>query len=171
MNKTGKNNGFTTPENYFNGLTGRLLDRIAQEENPLPKNSGFTMPEAYLENLNATIMHKVNSDGAKVIKLNPFKKYYYAVAAIAAVVILYLGITLGTDKAPTFAELASTDIKNYLEDTEISLSNYDLAEFLPLDDIEVSDIVQNTLSNDLVIDYLDNHDGLDIEELYIEDYE
>lgn len=171
MNNTGKNNGFITPENYFDGLTDRLLDRIGQKESPLPKNNGFTMPEAYLDNLSATIMHKVNSDETKVIKLNPFKKYYYAVASIAAVVILYFGITLGADKAPTFADLASTDIKNYFDDTEISLSSYDLAEFLPLNDIEISDIVQNTLSDDLVIDYLDNHDGLDIEELYIEDYE
>lgn len=171
MKNTGKNNGFTTPKNYFDGFADKIMGKIGQENSVIPKNDGFKLPEGYLENLNATVMHKVTADAPKVLKINPFKKYYYAAASIAAVVLLYFTIPFGSDNKLSFEDLANTDIENYLNETEISLSYYDLAEFLPIDEIEISDVVQNTISNDIVSDYLDNNNGLDVQELYFEDYE
>mgnify|MGYP000356726757 FL=1 len=171
MKKTGKNNGFTTPENYFDGLTDRLLDKIAQEDAVIPKNDGFKIPDGYLENLNATIMHKVADKEPKVVKLNSIKKYYYLAASIAAVVVLYFTIPFGTDATPSFDDLASTDIEHYFNETEVSLSNYDLAEFLPLDSIQSKDMMTAEITDEQVTDYLDHSNTIDELDLYLEDYE
>ena len=83
MNKSNKNNGFKTPEDYFEGLKDKLLD-LSEDDSLLPKEDGFVTPEGYFETLKEKITDKITPEETKVIQLNPYRKYYFAAASIAA---------------------------------------------------------------------------------------
>ncbi|EAR01625.1 hypothetical protein [Maribacter sp. HTCC2170] len=174
MNKSNKNNDFKTPEGYFEGFTDSLLDRMSndiQNESILPKKPGFKVPEGYFDSLNNKIQEKLQEEQAKVITINSRTKfYYYAAAAVAAVFLLTIGIRNTTNVEPTFDDLAKNEIEDYFENTDLGLSTFEIAEVIPVDDLEISDILDTQLNEDNIIDYLD--DNLDtIEELNFTDYD
>ena len=174
--KTSKDNAdFKTPEGYFEGFTDKLMDRIStQKDNqrdPLSsKSGGFIVPDAYFEGLNSKILKKLDQDETKVIPLNPRAKYLYYAAAIAAVVLLTIGIRYTQSAEPTFESLAKTEIEDYFEHTASGFSTYEIAEVIPVDDLEISDVLENEFEDENIIDYLDNSLD-DFEELNLTDYE
>ncbi|MEQ9581314.1 MAG: hypothetical protein RIM68_04035, partial [Arenibacter sp.] len=93
----------------------------------------------------------------KVIPLKSYKKHYYTAASVAAVVLLFLVVQFNTDKTPSYSDLANSDIEHYFEFNDLELSSYDLAEILPIDDLDLNDILESRLDNDNIIDYLDSH--------------
>ncbi|MDE3740753.1 hypothetical protein [Maribacter polysaccharolyticus] len=163
MKKADNHKNFKTPEGYFEGFTDRLLDRIATNESPekgsvLPKSDGFGVPDNYFEELNAKIKAKLDQDETKVIKLNPRRNYlYYAAASIAVLVLLTIGIRISRTTEPTFESLAKSDIEDYFESSDFGFSTYEIAEVLPIDDLEVSDILENQFADEYIIDYLDEN--------------
>jgi len=168
MGKKRKNSGFKTPKGYFEGFTDDLLDKMSKETSSLPDGAGFKVPEGYFDNLNKKVLEKVAEKESKVIRLKPYKKYFYVAASIAAILILVLSIQQRGKSSFTFDDLASTDIENYLEENELGLSSYELAEVLLTEELEVNDILNSDeLDDENIIDYLeDNID--DIDELNLE---
>ncbi len=167
MNKSNKNSGFKTPEDYFEGLTDRLLEKLSEEDSVLPKEDGFAVPEAYFDTLNEKLADKIQQEDTKVVQLNPYRKYYFAAASIAAVALIIFGLNMGQSEETTFEDLASSDIEDYFESNELELSSYEIAEVLPVDELEINDILENQLNEDNVIEYLnDNID--DFEELNLD---
>jgi len=170
MKKISKQNSFKTPEGYFDSLTDRIMDRISQEDSVIPKTDGFGVPEGYFDSLNKEIIDQ--SGGAasaetKVVKLHNYRKFYFAAASVAAALLLVFGLQWNRPESLSFEDLAGADIESYFEDHEIGLSSYEMAELLPIEDLEVNDILDNELNEDNIIEYLDdNFDDLD--ELNIE---
>ncbi|MRH99966.1 hypothetical protein GH721_05400 [Kriegella sp. EG-1] len=169
MKASNNNNGFKTPEGYFEGLTGKLLNNISEEQAALPKDDGFIAPEGYFDGIQENILQRLNleKEETKVIKLNSYKKYYFAAAAVAAAFILFFGLNLETESSPTFEELAAAEIENYFENNDMELSSYELAEVMSFDELDINDMLDNQLVDDHIIDYLD--DNIDyLEELNLE---
>jgi len=176
MNKKNNKKDFKTPEGYFEGFTDRLLDKVSstdgnQEESILPEKEGFILPEGYFDSLNKKIQEKLDDEIPKVIALNKRRKYYYyAAAAVAAIVLLTIGIRTNSNEEYTFESLAKTEIEDYFEYNDLGLSTYEIAEVIPVDELEIADITDNQIEDENIIDYLDN--SIDnIEELNLTDYE
>jgi len=176
MNRKKNKKNFKTPEGYFEGFSDRLLDRMSdikdnQESSLLPKSDGFKLPDGYFDSLNKNIQEKLNDDIPKVIALNKRRKfYYYVAAAVAAIVLLTIGIRTNAIDEYTFESLAKTEIEDYFNNTELGLSSYEIAEVIPVDELEISDILDNKIEEKNIIDYLDNSIE-NIEELNLTDYE
>lgn len=163
MKKEHKNNAFKTPENYFEGFNDRLLDRLKEGGSAFPKEDGLKVPEDYFDTLNEKITDKLHQNSSpKVISLQPYRKYYLAAAAVAALFILVLGLQQFGSKELTFDSLANSDIENYLDNTDLGLSSYEIAEVVVLDEIAIENILEDQLIEENIIDYLDeNVDDLD----------
>jgi hypothetical protein len=159
MDKLNKNNNFKVPDGYFDALSSDIMKKIAKEDTSMPLNEGFKVPEGYFETLNTKILGQLENIPveAKVIPLKSYKKYYYTAASIAAVVLLFIMVQFNTDKTPSYSDLANSDIEHYFEFNDLELSSYDLAEILPIDDLDLNDILESRLDNDNIIDYLDSH--------------
>lgn len=170
MNKSNKNNGFKTPENYFEGLTDRLLDKLSEENSVLPKDDGFVVPDGYFDSLNEKITNGLSGEETKVIPLKSYRNYYYAAASIAAVALVIFGLQWNTSETLTFESLAATDIENYFENNDYDLSAYEIAEVIPIAELEINDILTNRFEEDNIVDYLDDHIE-DFEELNLEEHE
>lgn len=144
-----KNNGFKTPDNYFDGLEDRLLDEIKLKEKV--SNSGFTTPNGYLDNFQVNIPSNEpsNKKETKIIKLVSKKTLLFA-SSIAATIVLFFSLNIfGTETSNTSIDSLATDIidEYILEETDIS----DLASLFEEDE----------LSEDQFIDYNLNEDTLD----------
>ena len=172
MNNSNKNNGFKTPEGYFDNLNERLMEKLSEEDSIIPKQDGFGLPQGYFDGLSEKIISQVKQKESKVIRLNTpdsyrARKYYFAAASVAAVVLLIFGLNRGSSEEMTFDDLASADIEDYFESNELGLSSYEIAEVIPVDELEINDILENQLDEDNVIEYLnDNID--DFEELNLD---
>ena len=174
MKKTNNKKDFKVPEGYFEGFTDKLMERIStsngdQENLMLPKSDGFKVPDTYFEGLHSKIQGKLEEDETKVIPLNPWRKQlYYAAASVAIVVLLTIAIQFNQSPELTFESLANSDIEDYFEQTDLGFSTYEIAEVIPVDDLEVSDILEYQFKDENIIDYLD--DDIDnIEELNLLD--
>jgi hypothetical protein len=81
-------------------------------------------------------------------------------ASVAAIIVLVtLGI-VGKGNIPaamTFDDLASSEIEKYFEINDLDLSTYEIAEMIPVDHLEVSDLQENPFQEDAVIEYLNNN--------------
>jgi len=150
-----KLNSFKTPEDYFNSFTDNLMIKLSEELTIEKKVDGFTIPNTYFDSLYQNIQNKIHTPESKVIKLNALKKYYY-VAAVAAVVLIFIGISLTNKTEITFDDIAISDIENYFDDNELDMSTYELAQMLPIDELEIKDIIDTQLNDENIIDYIDN---------------
>jgi hypothetical protein len=172
MNKVNKNNSFKVPDGYFNALSGNIMDRIAKEETSKLPSEGFKVPEGYFETLNAKLLVQLENAPleTKVIELKSYKKHYFAAASVAAVVLLFILVQFNSGKTISYSDLANSDIEQYFEFNDLELSSYDLAEILPLQDLDPNDMVESRLDNENIIDYLDSHID-DYEELNMHNYD
>tara|TARA_R110002051_G_scaffold72095_4_gene130390 strand:+ start:326 stop:835 length:510 start_codon:yes stop_codon:yes gene_type:complete len=150
-------NSFKTPEGYFDSFTEKLMTKVSEEETIDFKKDSFKVPDGYFDSLNNRIQEKlIVSKPVKVVKLSSYKKYYYAVATMAAVLVLFIGLKINNSPGLSFDDIASSDIENYFDSNELGLSSYEIAEVIPVDELEIKDIIDNHLDNDIIIDYLNN---------------
>ncbi len=167
-----KSNSFKTPDGYFDNLTDKLMSQISIEKT-VAKNEGFKVPDGYFDTLNNSIQQKLQEEEPKVIELKSYKKYYYSVASIAAVAILFIAITFktnNTNSTLSFDDIASADIENYLDNNDLELSSYEIAELIPIDELEINDIVSH-IANEDINTYLDESmDSFEELNLYTDDY-
>jgi hypothetical protein len=155
-----KTNSFKTPDGYLEGFTMRVMDKIEMGEKFGAKKEPFTVPDGYFEGLNQTIARKTIQKPTKVVQLNAYSKYLLVAASVAAIIVLVtLGI-VGKGNIPaamTFDDLASSEIEKYFEINDLDLSTYEIAEMIPVDHLEVSDLQENPFQEDAVIEYLNNN--------------
>jgi len=170
MKKIDKKNPFKTPEGYFDEFHEKLVERLSDDKVVIPDKDGFKMPEKYLEGLHKNISQKLDKKDVKVISLKPFRKYYYVAASIAAVAFVVLGLNWNPSEKFGFEDLANTEIETYFEDNELGLNTYEIAEVLPIDELEIIDILDTQFKEEKVLDYL-NENLDDFEELNLEEYE
>ncbi len=170
MKEFNKNNPFKTPEGYFEDFENRLMDKLSQGKSNIPKEEGFAIPENYFESIQGEILDKIQAKETKVIPLNSYKKYYYAAASIAAVALIIFGVNWKTTEEPTFEALADSDIEHYFENNKFDLTAYEIAEVIPLDELEINDFITNRFEEEHMLDYL-NENIEDFEAFNLEDNE
>jgi hypothetical protein len=156
--KKDKTNNFNTPEGYFESFHDRLMDRINEEEgikeSIIPKSDGFSVPQRYFDEVTEKVLANTVKGKGKVIPFIPYRKFYYA-AAIAAVFLLIFGLNWNSETSISFEDLANTEIDDYFESTEIDISTYELAELVPLESLELNDILENDIEAENILEYLD----------------
>ena len=162
MKKIDKNSGFKVPEHYFEGLGEKLLDKAGQissspEARVFPKEPVFTVPECYYKIMNKRVHQKLDRKEFRVVRLHRYKKIYYATAAAAAGLLLFFGLRSSLQRQLTFSDLASQDIEDYFQNNELDMSSYEIAEMLPLDQLEINDVMNNGIQDAAILDYLDNN--------------
>lgn len=169
--KKDKQNGFNTPEGYFENFHERLIDKIkkeeAQTESIMPKSDGFGVPEGYFSGVTKKVLSKTVAENGKVIQLKSFRKFYYGAAAVAAVFLLIFGLNWKSDKPISFEDLANAEIDAYFERTEIDMSTYEIAELIPLENLELNDVLDNDIEAESILEYLDENVE-DIEDLNLD---
>lgn len=170
MKKSNKNNPFKTPEGYFDNFTDNLLGALNQDNHGIPKEDGFKTPEGYFDELHENILSKLEAKETKVVQLKSYRKYYFAAASVAAVVLLTFGLNWNPNSELTFDELADSDLETYFDANDYGLSSYEIAELLPVAELDLNDILENQFDEENVVEYLDENID-DFEELNIEDYE
>ena len=156
MGKISKNDGFKTPDGYFEGLTDRILDKMKNESEDLPKTEGFQVPEGYFDSLNKEILSNLDQPEPKVVKLYPYKKLIYTAVSIAAVFLIFIGLQWQGDQSVNFGDIANMELAEYFEDNTTGLTSYEIAEVLSVDDLEVSDILEDEWSEENIVEYLDD---------------
>lgn len=176
MKKANNHKDFKIPEGYLDGFTDKLMERIStsegdQEARMLPKSDGFKIPDNYFDGLHSNIIEKLEEEEKKVITLKPWRNnLYYAAASVAAAILLTIALQYNQSSEPTFESLAKADIEEYFDQTDFGFSTYEIAEVIPVDDLEVADILEYQFNEENIIDYLD--DDIDnIEELNLLDNE
>ena len=97
---------------------------------------------------------------------------YYALAGMAAVLLIVFGITYTRYDGITFEDLAASDLENYFDINTNELSSYELAEVIADSDLEEMSLIETSIEDTAIIEYLDaNTSDSDFEELNFLDYE
>ncbi len=162
MKDFNKTNSFKTPEGYLEAFTGKLMDKIAIGESRITKDQPFKVPVGYFEGFNDNIARETTAKQIKVIPLNPYRRYLLVAASVAAIIIL-VSVTIGVDRTVdspaqmTFDDLAGSDIENYFEINDLDLTTYEIAEMIPVDELEVGDLLDNPFKENTVVDYLNEN--------------
>ncbi|QBA64458.1 hypothetical protein [Muriicola soli] len=168
MKDISKENSFKTPPGYFEGLSDQILKKIQEEDTgKLPKKEGFGVPENYFDQLEKDILTKTVQKETPVIKLKQYKSYFYAAAAIAAIFILVIGLEWNTTQTLNFDDLAEADITSYIESRDLELSNSEIAEVIPLANLEMDDFMESSVDSEQIMDYLEDSIN-DLDELNID---
>lgn len=172
MDKFNKNSGFKTPEDYFGSFTDKLMGKLSELDSDRPKKEGFKVPDGYFDSLHHHILQKLDHQGAKVVRLHPYRKYYFIAASVAAIVLFGLALNLNTiSYEVTFDDLASTDIESYFDNNDMELTTYEIAEVIPIDELEINDILNEQINEDQIIEYLDETvDEFEELNLKVDDY-
>jgi len=167
MKEQHKKHPFKTPEGYFERFFDGLKKRLPEDDGSIPETEGFIVPNGYFEGVHQNIRQKLNAEEVKVIPLHRYKKYYFAAASVAAIFLLVFTLHRSTSKEITFEDLALTDIENYFDDYAGDFSPFEIAEVVPVDELEIADLMTNTLDDAIILNYLDNNTD-EFEELNLE---
>lgn len=157
MKDSNKKNPFKTPEGYFEDLSGKLMGRIFTEDKAISEDDGFIVPEGYFEGLHKNIRQKLDTKEPKIILLHPFKKYLYAAASIAAIVLVVFTLNRKTSQEISFDDITNSDIENYFAENGLDFSTYEIAQVVPVDELEIADILSNGFKEDIILNYIDNN--------------
>lgn len=168
MKKIPKKNSFKTPTGYFEGLTERIQQRMQEEDaQQFPKEEGFAVPDAYFDDLENELLAKTTHKETPVIQLRSYKNYFYAAAAVAAVLALVIAFPWNRSQPITFDDLAEVDITSYFESQELELSSYEIAEVIPVANLDIDEFMETGMDDDHIMDYLedtiDDFDELNID--------
>ena len=121
------------------------------------KRNPFNTPKGYFEGLGKSIRQHLEAEETQVIPLHPYKKYYYAVASIVAVALTIFALNRNTSQEMKIDDITSSDIETYFEDNELDFSTYELAEIIPVDELEVNDLLSDRLAYDEILQYVDDN--------------
>lgn len=163
MKEIPKKNNFKTPPGYFENLSDRILQRMDEEDTKgLPQKEGFSVPKGYFEGVEKDILEKALKPDTPVISLKRFRPFLYAAAAVAVLFVLVIGLNGNSGDDLTFDDLAQADITSYIESRDLELSSYEIAEVIPVTQLEIEDFVDTGVDEEEILDYLeDSIDNLD----------
>jgi len=154
MKKDHKDSGFKVPEGYFDTFTERLLDTLDSQVYHLPGDDGFTVPQGYFEGFNEKLKPQLKLAEGKVRSLNPYRDYFVA-ASVAAVVLLLLAMPWNRSEQVSFDDLTGSDIEAYFQGGELDLTNDEIAQLLPVNELELNDMMESRLNDENIMEYLD----------------
>ena len=153
MKKENKIQGFKAPEDYFANFEERLQNRITEEN--LPKFSGFKIPEKYMENLENRILAVIENPKTKSRVIPLFRtKHIAAVAAVAASLVIGIGVLQSRDVPTTMESLELATIDNYIDAGNLNLDFYELTSYITDEDISSLNMQRQLLEDAEIEAYL-----------------
>ncbi len=155
MGKISKEEGFKIPEGYFEGLSKEIMSKMDSSSFDLPKTDGFKAPEGYFDTLGKEVIANERGGQSMVIRLKPYKKLFFAAASVAAAVVLIFGWQWQNSSSLEFGDIASGELLAYFEDYSTGLTSYEIAEVVPIEDLELNDILERDLDDENIVDYLE----------------
>lgn len=159
-----KSTGFKLPNDYFESFDDKVISKL-NTESPLDsiKETGFKVPDNYFDAFSDTILEKnLGGKKSKVIQLFNKRNLIY-VSSIAAAILLLFNLSI-FDIKPTFDNLETETVENYIIDENIG--SYEIAALLSDEHIEENIIIDYSINEDNIEEYLLNN--ADIEALMIE---
>jgi len=155
-----KNSGFTVPEGYFGAFEESLFVKIAEER--LPDTEGYGVPEGYFEAFEDRLLGKLSAEKApKVVAITAYKKVYYALGAVAAALLLFVGIKGflpgGTTAEITEGTVSVTEVETYIDNGYMALDSYAIAEVFNEELAAIEMVPEYDIDDEQLIDYLHEH--------------
>lgn len=137
---------FQVPKDYFEDFEEQLFTKI--EEGNLPKSAGFTVPHGYFDQVEQEILTAVKpKEPTKVIPLFSKKNLGY-IAAIAASLVIGVSLIFPTSQEQiTLDTINLSAIDSYIEDGNLNLDLYDLMSYLNDSDLSNIDFDMAELSD------------------------
>lgn len=155
MMKKQKHSGFTLPEGYFESFNEKLSESLRDKEAHLPDDDGFALPTGYFETFNDRLRERLAPSDTGVVSLN-YTKYLLVAATVAAVAVLVFLLPEKGGMQTGFEDLQGTDIVAYMDEGELELTDDEIAQLLPIDELEMNDMLTNGLNDENIMEYLDN---------------
>ena len=131
--------GFKTPENYFDSLEERVMQRISFDENKI--TTGFKVPENYFDSLEEKVMQKLPLETKEVKVISLWQRKSVWISSIAAVFLISLGslyffnqqtstdLTISNDYLAYQSDITTEDIALQLTDEDITALETELTSF------------------------------------------
>lgn len=151
-----KNNPFKTPESYFEGFEDALFLEMKRFDEG--KKAGFSVPDGYFNNVENEILSKTNIAKTKVIRLNPYKKWYYLAGSVAACLVVFLLIK---NRLPSTSmnTLEVAEIEQMIDKGYIAVNSYEVLSVYSDENLEDISLTEEPVSDSELIEYL--HDNLE----------
>ncbi len=159
-----KSAGFKTPKEYFESFDDKIFSKLNTESQlDSIKKTGFKVPDDYFESFNDNILDTdLSEKESKVIQLFGKRNLIY-ISSIAAAILLLFNLSV-FDSKPTFDNLETETVENYIIDGNIS--SYEIAALLTDEQIDENIVIEYNLDKDNIQEYLLLN--ADIEALMIE---
>ena len=151
-----KHNPFKTPEGYFEGFEDTLFSGMKCFGGG--QNAGFSVPDGYFNTLEDEILSKTNARQPKLIRLNPYKKWYYLASSVAACFVVFLLIK-NLLPSTSISTLEVAEIEQMIDKGYIAVNSYELLSVYDDESLEGLSLTQETVPDRELIEYL--HDNLE----------
>jgi len=154
--------GFKVPNHYFEDFEAKMMRVISSEQSTMEQykaKSGFTIPKNYFNNLENQVLAKVEHPEPRGMVISIFrKKKFYAAAGIAAV---FIGIISTLLLKPNPVNSLDSDkilvLEEYIEGESIDLDFNEITTFIYEEGYVLDDLNTTVLSDEAVLDYLNEH--------------
>lgn len=158
--KVGKQTGYSTPKNYFEGIEEDIFSSIKAEN--FNKKNSFKVPNNYFNKVEEDIFAKINNQDTKETTVISLRKrvLQFVPFAAAASILLFIGLNYfntSTGTNYTIDDITDADLTAWYENGYGDTDDDELALALNITDLE-SDTF-NDVSNDHLEEYLDGIDS------------
>ena len=156
--------GYSIPKNYFDTVERKVFTKM--DANEFLKQHHFDVPKDYFSTIEDNVFKKIqeeNTNKPKVINLR-FKltKVFAPIAIAASLLLLVTLYTNNNNDSFSFNSLTVTDVENWIENDDIYLDSYEIAEVY-------SDVTFEDDFNEDEIELLEYINGTDIESALLTD--
>ncbi len=146
--------GFKSPDDYFDSFEDRLFSKLSEDK--LPGDSGFKAPDGYFDAVEDTIMSRIAEENqTPVIPLYRRKIFLYAASIAACAALVFSVYTPETTISENDLEFA--DIEAYIDNGELDIDPYEIAQLLNEEDIEELSAEDDFFSEESLENYLLEH--------------
>ncbi|WP_373072276.1 hypothetical protein, partial [Zeaxanthinibacter enoshimensis] len=121
----------------------------------LPAETGMAVPDGYFESFEERLKAKMQKPEPKVIQFKSYRKYWVSAVSAAAILLLTFSLFGPGNNELGFDDLAKGDIEAYFENKDIELNEYEIAQVIPVDELEVQDLLDDNIDREQLMDYLD----------------
>ncbi len=154
--------GFKVPNHYFEDFEAKMMRAISSEQSELEQykeKSGFTIPEDYFDSLEDQVLSKVEHPEPRGMVISLFrKKKFYAAVGIAAVFIGIIStLLLKPNPVNSLDSEKISVLEEYIDGESIDLNFTEITAFIYEEDYVLDDFNTAVLSDEAVLDYLNEH--------------
>lgn len=153
--RTQNENGFSVPENYFEGVEDVVLSKMFEQD--FPKDIAFSAPDNYFGSFDEEFLAKIDfpKKEVKVISLKSRILKFIPTTA-AACILLFIGLNyFSTNEKISFETISSEELELWFNDNNLNENSRDLLEFVDAD-FTGNDIIEGdtSINDDDILEYL-----------------